>query len=128
MVALRPYCNHPGRAPVRGRSPKPEAFSPTSGLARLTRPETIWEECRGSRGPARHSGPPIDEKTARRAMVEIVNLNKARKAKSRADQASQARANRVKYGRTKAEKENDRRAEERQRALQEGRKLEDEES
>jgi len=61
-------------------------------------------------------------------MVEIVNLNKARKAKSRADQASQARANRVKYGRTKAEKENDRRAEERQRALQEGRKLEDEES
>ena len=46
-------------------------------------------------------------------MAEIVNLNKMRKAKLREEDESRAQANRVKYGRTKAEKQNDRRAEER---------------
>ena len=57
-------------------------------------------------------------------MAEIVNLNKLRKAKARATDESRAQANRVKYGRTKAEKENDRRAEERSARLHEGRGLE----
>ena len=37
-------------------------------------------------------------------MAEIVNLNKARKAKKQADKSLQADANRAKYGRTKAGK------------------------
>jgi hypothetical protein len=56
-------------------------------------------------------------------MAEIVNLNKKRKAKARADDESRAQANRIKYGRTKAEKENDRRAEERSARMHEGREL-----
>jgi hypothetical protein len=37
-------------------------------------------------------------------MTEPINLNRARKTKARADKASQAQANRVRFGRTKAEK------------------------
>lgn len=37
-------------------------------------------------------------------MSEIVNLNKARKAKLRAETKSQAAENRVRFGRTKGEK------------------------
>ena len=37
-------------------------------------------------------------------MAELVNLNRARKAKAKADRAAEAAANRVKFGRTKAEK------------------------
>jgi len=37
-------------------------------------------------------------------MAELVNLNKARKAKARADREAQAGANRAKFGRTKAER------------------------
>ena len=37
-------------------------------------------------------------------MSEIVNLNKARKARARADKKARADANAVKFGRTKAEK------------------------
>ena len=37
-------------------------------------------------------------------MSEIVNLNKARKARARADGKARADANAVKFGRTKAEK------------------------
>jgi hypothetical protein len=59
------------------------------------------------------------------AMAEIVNLNKLRKAKARAEDESHAQANRIKHGRTKAEKENDRRAEERSARLHEGKKLEE---
>jgi len=59
-------------------------------------------------------------------MAEIVNLNKARKAKARATDESRAQGNRAKYGRTKAEKENDRRAEERSARLHQGKKLEEE--
>ena len=57
-------------------------------------------------------------------MAEIVNLNKLRKAKARAADDSRAQANRVKFGRTKAEKENDRRAEERSARLHHGQELE----
>ncbi|WP_395022244.1 DUF4169 family protein [Dongia sp.] len=58
-------------------------------------------------------------------MAEIVNLNRMRKAKARAADESRAHANRVKYGRTKAEKENDRRASERSAQLHQGKKLEE---
>lgn len=37
-------------------------------------------------------------------MAEIINLNRARKAKSRVEKAAQAEANRAKFGRTGAEK------------------------
>ena len=59
-------------------------------------------------------------------MAEIINLNKHRKAKARDDRESQSAANRIKYGRTKAEKAEDRRAEERTERLHEGRSLKDE--
>ena len=40
-------------------------------------------------------------------MVEPVNLAKFRKAKARADKEQRAQENRIKYGRTKAEKARD---------------------
>ena len=40
-------------------------------------------------------------------MAEIINLNKARKAKARAAGAAKAVENRAKFGRTKAEKARD---------------------
>ncbi len=59
-------------------------------------------------------------------MGEIINLNKHRKAKARDARESQSAANRIKYGRTKAEKENDRRAEERSDRAHSDRKLDSE--
>jgi hypothetical protein len=43
-------------------------------------------------------------------MAEPINLNRARKAKARAAADTLAEANRVKFGRTKAEKLNDKAA------------------
>jgi hypothetical protein len=40
-------------------------------------------------------------------MAEIINLNKARKAKARAAAVDNANTNRAKFGRTKAEKRRD---------------------
>ena len=40
-------------------------------------------------------------------MAEIINLNRARKAKTRVDKAAQASANRARFGRTKAQKQGD---------------------
>lgn len=39
--------------------------------------------------------------------MTVVNLNKARKAKARADKSARADTNAVKFGRTKAEKSKD---------------------
>ncbi|WP_198374690.1 DUF4169 family protein [Neoroseomonas rubea] len=58
-------------------------------------------------------------------MAEIVNLNKARKARTRAEEAAEAAANRAKHGRTKAEKSNDAHAEARRKALLDGAKREE---
>lgn len=58
-------------------------------------------------------------------MAEIVNLNKARKARAEARREAEAAANRVKHGRTKAEKLNDARAEARRKALLDGAKKTD---
>lgn len=44
-------------------------------------------------------------------MAELINLNKARKQKARAEAESRAAANRVKFGRTRAEKQRDAAAE-----------------
>jgi hypothetical protein len=57
-------------------------------------------------------------------MAEIVNLNKHRKAKSRDARESQSAANRIKYGRTKAQKANDRQADERSERSHQDRELE----
>lgn len=38
-------------------------------------------------------------------MGDVVNLNRVRKARARADEAAQAAVNRAKFGRTKAERE-----------------------
>lgn len=43
----------------------------------------------------------------RLALVEPVNLNKVRKAKARAEKEQRAQENRIKHGRTKAEKARD---------------------
>ena len=40
-------------------------------------------------------------------MADIINLNKARKAKARVDKSARAEENRVRFGRTKAEKQAD---------------------
>ena len=45
--------------------------------------------------------------TRRIGLVEPINLNKFRKAKARADKEQRAQENRVKHGRTKAEKARD---------------------
>lgn len=59
-------------------------------------------------------------------MAEIVNLNRARKARKRAEAEARAVANRAKHGRTAAEKEKDRLEEARRRALLDGARREDE--
>ena len=53
-------------------------------------------------------------------MGEIVNLRQMKKRQVRDAQAKQAAENRVRHGRTGAEKDNDRRAEERRQALLDG--------
>lgn len=40
-------------------------------------------------------------------MAELINLNKARKAKAKADAAARASVNRTRHGRSKAEKARD---------------------
>lgn len=40
-------------------------------------------------------------------MVEPINLNKARKTRARAEKAQRAQENRIRFGRTKAEKARD---------------------
>lgn len=56
-------------------------------------------------------------------MAEIVNLNRFRKAKERDSEARQAAENRVRFGRSKVEKENDRRAAERRDQILSGKEL-----
>jgi hypothetical protein len=60
-------------------------------------------------------------------MAEIINLNKARKSRDKADAQSRAEENRVKFGRTKAEKDASRReAETRDRHLDSHKRRDDE--
>lgn len=58
-------------------------------------------------------------------MAEIVNLNRYRKAKAKTEAARAADVNRVKFGRTKAERQADRRQAETEGGDLDGKKLED---
>ena len=55
--------------------------------------------------------------------AEIVNLNKFRKAKERAEQERQAEENRAKFGRTKIERQRDEEDDGRRNKLLDGAKL-----
>ncbi len=57
-------------------------------------------------------------------MAEIVNLNKARKARAHTEQALRASENRVRHGRTAADRKRDRQAAERSERAAEQAKLE----
>lgn len=57
-------------------------------------------------------------------MGEIVNLNRARKARAKADQTAQAAENRVRFGQTKAEKQKRQAEEEKAKRALEGHKVE----
>jgi hypothetical protein len=57
-------------------------------------------------------------------MVDIVNLNKARKDKARRERDSEAGANRRRFGRTRAQKQADKNAETRARKTIDDRRLE----
>lgn len=59
-------------------------------------------------------------------MAEIVNLNRWRKAKAKEEKTKQADANRVAFGRTKAEKEAARKVAERLNGDLDGKKIKDE--
>jgi hypothetical protein len=58
-------------------------------------------------------------------MAEIVNLNKARKAKARAEDKAAAEANRAKFGRTKATRDAEAADQARRDALLDGAKREE---
>ncbi|WP_333779762.1 DUF4169 family protein [Falsiroseomonas oryzae] len=60
-----------------------------------------------------------------RRMGEIVNLNRVRKAKAKAEGQAAASANRAKHGRTAAEKARDRAEAVRRKALLDGAKRDD---
>ncbi len=57
-------------------------------------------------------------------MGDVINLNKARKAKARIVAHATSEANRAKFGRTKAEKDHDRLEKARAERLVDGAKLE----
>lgn len=57
-------------------------------------------------------------------MAEIVNLNQARKARQRAEAERQAAENRVRFGRTKAEKKTDTQEKQRGERELDGKKVE----
>lgn len=59
-------------------------------------------------------------------MVEIINLNKKRKAKVRLDKEKKAAENRIKYGRTQKEKQIEKQERERDAQYLDGHKLEKE--
>ena len=59
-------------------------------------------------------------------MAEIVNLRRVKKQRARAEQARDAKENRIRHGRTAAQKENDARAEQRRQALLDGKRGEGE--
>jgi hypothetical protein len=58
-------------------------------------------------------------------MAEIVNLNRARKAKAKAEAGKTAEANRAKFGRTKAERDAEAADKARRDALLDGAKREE---
>ena len=61
-------------------------------------------------------------------MAEIINLKQVRKEKARRDRSNEADANRRRFGRTRAEKQSDKDAEERAKKSHDARRLEPDES
>ena len=61
-------------------------------------------------------------------MADIVNLRQARKRRERAEAATAAQENRIRFGRDKAAKANDKEARERQQRTVDGAKLDDDET
>lgn len=61
-------------------------------------------------------------------MAEIINLNKKRKAKLRLEKEKKASENRIKFGRTKQEKQLDKKENERNERHLDGHKLENKET
>ena len=59
------------------------------------------------------------------AMADIISFRKAKKLLSRKAHDQQAVENRIRFGRTKAQKENDRRLDEKRAALLDGAKRDD---
>ena len=60
-------------------------------------------------------------------MVDIINLNKRRKAKLRLEKEKKAAENRIKFGRTKKEKQLEKQDNERNKRQLDGHQLEDKE-
>ncbi|MBP2298668.1 DUF4169 family protein [Azospirillum picis] len=58
-------------------------------------------------------------------MGDVVNLNRFRKSRDRAERTKEADANRVRFGRTKAEKDRDRLEADRRARTLDGQKLDD---
>ncbi len=58
-------------------------------------------------------------------MADVINLNRARKAKAKAEKKATAATNRAKHGRTKAERVKDQAEAEKVRTMLDGAKLED---
>ncbi|KIM00387.1 hypothetical protein CCC_01542 [Paramagnetospirillum magnetotacticum MS-1] len=58
-------------------------------------------------------------------MADIINLNKARKARAKADAEETAKNNRVRFGRTRQQKEEARREAEQQSRGLDGKKLDE---
>ena len=58
-------------------------------------------------------------------MADVVNLNRFRKMREREDREKVAEANRVRFGRTKAEKQRDRQERERQAGELDGKKVDE---
>jgi hypothetical protein len=62
-----------------------------------------------------------------RTMGEVINLRQARKAKARAEKEAQAQENRVRFGRTGAEKQRDTDAAERDARRHDGHRIDEDE-
>lgn len=60
----------------------------------------------------------------KRVAGNVVNLNRFRKKKARAEKAKQAEVNRIRHGRTQAQKDRERADQERAARLLEGKRLE----
>lgn len=58
-------------------------------------------------------------------MGDVVNLNRFRKTRERAERAKEADANRIRFGRTKAEKERERKEAERTAQTLDGKRIDD---
>lgn len=58
-------------------------------------------------------------------MGDVVNLNRFRKTRERAERAKEAEANRIRFGRTKVEKVRDKKETERKTQTLDGKKLDE---